>query len=108
MKKQATLKHFAGMLDDVAFFSDVTGDKPKAKALRKAARKIRAKAKRPMHMLDLERSGDRTQCGKVIGDRDVRWTTGWRVSDNPPYRERREKVTCAACLKRMEKKGIVL
>jgi hypothetical protein len=39
---------------------------------------------------------------------DVRWTTGWRVSDNPPYKERREKVTCPKCLKVMAQNGIVL
>lgn len=39
---------------------------------------------------------------------DVRWTMGYRVSVNPPYKKRKEKVTCPACLKVMKTKGIVL
>jgi len=44
MKKKA-LKHMVGLLDDFAFFYKVTGDAPRSKGLKKAARRLRKKTK---------------------------------------------------------------
>lgn len=106
MKKKSVNNHFAGMLEDVAFISSITGDKPKAKALRQIAKKVRkAGSLLCFHDLDEPSSrGGRTLCNKSIAV--VRWTTGWRVSGNPPYKERREKTTCPACLKKLAKRGL--
>jgi hypothetical protein len=47
MKNKKTLRHMVGLLDDFAFLAKVTGDAPRAKSLKKVARKLRkVKAKR--------------------------------------------------------------
>jgi hypothetical protein len=41
MKKKNTFKHMADLLDDLAFFYKVAGDKRRSKSLEKVARKVR-------------------------------------------------------------------
>ena len=45
MKKES-LRHMAGLLDDLSFFYRVTGDEPRSKSLKKAARKAKKATKK--------------------------------------------------------------